>query len=96
MSRGRASALTTALFLVLAGTLAAQDDRSEANLTPYPADELAFVPIPHPDPNFPNIFYGAIPPFGGHAPVVVFVHGLAGNARDWWVRNDMYLSLIHI
>jgi len=90
MSRGRASALTTALFLICAGGLAAQDARTEAELTPYPAEELAAIPIPHPDPDFPNIFYGSIPPFGGHAPVIVFVHGLAGNATDWWVRNGMF------
>ncbi|MCB0002181.1 MAG: hypothetical protein KDH86_06490 [Anaerolineae bacterium] len=43
-----------------------------------------------------NIFYGAVPPGGSHAPVLVFVHGLSGLALDWWTdqtyagRNEMY------
>lgn len=47
---------------------------------------------PTPDSAAPNIFYGAIPPDGTQAPVVVFVHGLKGKASDWWGQNDMYAS----
>lgn len=49
-------------------------------------------PPPAPDPGSPdqNIFYGATPPFGDRGSVLVFVHGLHGTARDWFVRNDMY------
>jgi triacylglycerol esterase/lipase EstA (alpha/beta hydrolase family) len=49
-------------------------------------------PNPTPDPVAQNIFYGATPSAGAHAPVIVFVHGLNGNASDWWVNNDMYAS----
>ncbi|MEZ4767687.1 MAG: hypothetical protein R2844_04600 [Caldilineales bacterium] len=44
-----------------------------------------------------NIFYGAVPPGGQNAPVIVFVHGYSGLAIDWWLRvppvfdNDMYV-----
>ena len=43
-----------------------------------------------------NIFYGAVPPGGQTAPVIVFVHGYSGLAIDWWLRvpsfdNDMYV-----
>lgn len=43
-----------------------------------------------------NIYYGATPPGGEQAPVLVFVHGLSGLAQDWWTapttagQNDMY------
>ena len=40
------------------------------------------------DATLPNLFYGAIPPTGPHAPVVVFVHGIQGTYQDWLeVRN---------
>lgn len=35
------------------------------------------------DAKFQNLFYGAIPPSGPHAPVVVFVHGINGTYQDW-------------
>jgi hypothetical protein len=35
------------------------------------------------DANYPNLFYGAVPPQGSDLPVVVFVHGLGGNFQDW-------------
>ena len=44
-----------------------------------------------------NIFYGAVPPGGNDASVLVFVHGLSGLALDWWTdqtyvgRNEMYV-----
>ncbi len=49
-------------------------------------------PPPAPDPGSPdrNIFYGATPPFGERAPVLVFVPGVHGTAEDWFVQNDMY------
>ena len=38
-----------------------------------------------------NVFFGEVPPGGGGAPVLVFVHGLNGIAQDWWTPpNDMY------
>ncbi len=48
-------------------------------------------PAPAPAPGGPlNVFYGAVPPNGAAAPVVVFVHGLRGMASDWWLGNNMY------
>lgn len=47
-------------------------------------------PDPTPDPNYPNLFYGATPPPSAHQPVVVFVAGLSGTASDFWQGNDMY------
>lgn len=44
-----------------------------------------------------NVFFGAVPPGGEAAPVLVFVHGLSGLAEDWWKDNttagpnDMYV-----
>jgi hypothetical protein len=35
------------------------------------------------DPNFPNLFYGAVPSKGYDLPIVVFVHGLGGSYIDW-------------
>jgi hypothetical protein len=43
------------------------------------------------------VYFGQVPPGGQNAPVLVFVHGLTGIARDWWGPtdlsgiNDMYL-----
>ncbi len=55
------------------------------------------VPVPIPqDCAEANIFYGAVPPGGADAPVLVFVHGYGGLAIDWWFFNfgsgfnDMY------
>lgn len=55
------------------------------------------VPVPIPqDCAEANIFYGAVPPGGENAPVLVFVHGYGGQAIDWWFFNfgsgfnDMY------
>lgn len=45
---------------------------------------------PTADPTYPNVWYGAVPPGGGHAPVLVFIHGLGGTASFFWVGNDMY------
>lgn len=58
-------------------------------------------PLPQPAPGAAgcieaNIFYGAVPPGGEKARVLVFVPGLAGLAQDWWTDqtvaglNDMY------
>lgn len=35
------------------------------------------------DSTLPNLWYGAVPPGGSTAPVLVFVHGLAGSYADW-------------
>lgn len=55
------------------------------------------VPVPIPqDCAEANVFYGAVPPGGEDAPVLVFVHGYGGQAIDWWFFNfgsgfnDMY------
>jgi hypothetical protein len=46
---------------------------------------------PQADPNAPNVFYGAVPPGGDAAPVLVFIHGLGGTASFFWTNgNDMY------
>jgi triacylglycerol lipase len=46
---------------------------------------------PQPDPNAPNVFYGAVPPNGAAAPVLVFIHGLGATASYFWTNgNDMY------
>ncbi len=44
------------------------------------------------DPTQPNLWYGAIPPGGSTAPVLVFVHGFGGTYQDWLDAsgNDMY------
>jgi hypothetical protein len=45
-----------------------------------------------------NIYYGAVPPGGEQSRVLVFVHGYAGLATDWWTTatsagwNDMYVQ----
>ena len=45
-------------------------------------------PAPAPAAGGPlNVFYGAVPPNGAAAPVVVFVDGLRGMASDWWLGN---------
>jgi len=53
---------------------------------------LQAQPSPTPDSTMPNVFYGATT--GDRtsvSPVLVFVHGLGGNATFWWQqRNDMY------
>src|ERR1700683_3818840 len=61
------------------------------------ADAQSLPPNPMPASGGPqNIFYGAIPPDGAQAPVVVYVHGLKGIAADWWLNavdgstNPMY------
>ena len=61
-------------------------------LATFAVGTQAALPPPAPaitvDPTLPNLFYGAIPPTGLHAPVVVFVHGLGGTYQDWLeVRN---------
>lgn len=56
-----------------------------------PALRAQTPPDPQPDSQTPNLFYGAVPPGGETAPVLVFVHGLATNAYYWWTNgNDMY------
>ena len=66
-----------------------------------PAYAQALPPDPQPLPPTgncvqDNVFFGAIPPGGETAPVLVFVHGLSGLAEDWWKDNttagpnDMY------
>ncbi len=45
--------------------------------TPTPAPPLTT------DTTYPNLFYGAVPPNGSNAPIIVFVHGLGGNFQDW-------------
>ena len=48
-------------------------------------------PDPAPDPNGPpNIFYGAVAPYGEKGPVVVFLHGLGSQAQYWWTSNATY------
>mgnify|MGYP005809839435 CR=1 FL=1 len=48
-------------------------------------------PAPQADPNAPNVFYGAVPPGGETAPVLVLIHGLGGTASFFWTNgNDMY------
>jgi hypothetical protein len=48
------------------------------------------------NPVIDNIYYGAVPPGGEQAPVLLFVHGVSGIASDWWSdrslhgTNDMY------
>lgn len=50
------------------------------------------------DPALDKVYYGAVPPGGEGAPVLVFVPGLGGVATDWWGPifvvdegdNDMY------
>lgn len=46
-------------------------------------------PAPAPE-GPPNILYGQVPPNGGKAPVIIFVHGLGSKAADWYVDNTMY------
>ena len=49
---------------------------------------------PQPDATMPNVFYGAVPPDGTAAPVLVFIHGLGANAEWWWKSNDnMYTAV---
>jgi pimeloyl-ACP methyl ester carboxylesterase len=66
-----------------------------------PAASSSQPPDPRPRPPtgncvLDNIFYGATPPNGDELPVLVFVHGLAGLAEDWWSdqtyvgANQMY------
>ena len=53
---------------------------------------FAQTPVPVPDPQRPNVFYGPVPaslPGSAAAPVIVFVHGLRGRASDWWTNNTM-------
>ena len=64
-----------------------------------PSALAAPTPAPVPIPQScleANVFYGAVPPGGENAPVLVFVHGYGGQAIDWWFFNfgsgfnDMY------
>ncbi len=66
-----------------------------------PALAQTLPPDPQPLPSTgncvqDNVFFGAVPPGGETAPVLVFVHGLSGLAEDWWKDNttagpnDMY------
>ena len=55
------------------------------------------LPVRDPLPAPQNVFYGAVPPGGDMAPVMVFIHGFRGIAADWWTNseptqtnNDMY------
>jgi hypothetical protein len=41
----------------------------------------------------PNLFYGATPPTGPRAPVIVFVHGLQGTYQDWIESHNCPTSL---
>jgi len=70
---------------------------------PVAASNLAAPPTPQPlrptgNCSYDNVFYGAVPPGGRQAPVLVFVHGLSGLASDWWSNlssaglNDMYIQ----
>jgi pimeloyl-ACP methyl ester carboxylesterase len=51
---------------------------------------IAQPPLPQPDAVQGNIWYGAIPPNGAQAPLLVFIHGLGGTANYFWINNDMY------
>lgn len=77
------------IFIVMFFFIVVLASQSTAQLPP--------IPSPEPDPNYQNIFYGAIPTLvhlppdvGEAAPVLVFVHGISGIARYWWDGNDMY------
>lgn len=82
--------LATAVLL-LGGLLALPTASFGQNLPP---DPQALPPTG--DCVIDNIFYGETPPGGNTAPVLVFVHGLAGLAIDWWSDetyagvNEMY------
>ncbi len=45
---------------------------------------------PTADATLGNVWYGAVPPAGATAPVLVFIHGLGGTASYFWTNNDMY------
>ncbi len=54
-------------------------------------------PDPQPDPQYINLFYGAVPPGDANASVMVFIPGFLENAFMWWgpvvpqtLNNDMY------
>ena len=51
---------------------------------------VAQPPLPQPDAVQGNIWYGAVPPNGAQAPLLVFIHGLGGTASFFWINNDMY------
>jgi hypothetical protein len=69
---------SVALFVVLAAVLAV----SPLAAQPTPAPPLSI------DTVYPNLFFGAIPPNGAKAPVIVFVHGLGGSYVDWIESNN--------
>ena len=50
---------------------------------------LLAQPTPQPDLVAGNVWYGAVPP-GARAQVLVFIHGLSGDASYFWIGNDMY------
>src|ERR1051326_4459108 len=74
----RAVVLTVALVLALAFA---------AQAAPPSAPPLTT------DPSFPNLFYGAVPPGGKSAPVLVFIHGLGGSFVDWIEINNCPTSV---
>ena len=82
----RSRSLPVLLAAALTAGLVAAPDVPAQDAAP------AAVPLPHADPGAPNIFYGAVPPLAQKAPVILFVHGLRGNASDWWIRNDMFMA----
>lgn len=61
------------------------------SLTVLAAFAAVAQPTPAADPAAANVFYGAVPPGGETAPVLVFIHGLSGTADFFWTHsNDMY------
>jgi pimeloyl-ACP methyl ester carboxylesterase len=57
----------------------------------FTAGVLFGQPMPTADPVVGNVWYGAVPPNGSTARVLVFIHGLGGTASFFWTNNnDMY------
>jgi len=91
---------TLGVVFIAAWLAAALPVGAEREASAAPAWELPPDPQPLPstgDCVQDNVFFGAVPPGSEAAPVLVFVHGLAGLAEDWWKDNttagpnDMYI-----
>jgi Dockerin type I domain len=65
-------------FVLLATAMAAFPVFAQTTPPKPPA-----APVVTTDSKFPNLFYGATPPNGQTNPVIVFVHGLGGQAANW-------------
>lgn len=61
------------------------------NSTPAAVSNVAVVPNATTNSHPGTIYYGAVPANSSSKPVLLFVHGLGGEASDWFTNgNDMF------